>query len=303
MSKSLQGVIPPVATPFTKDEELDLEALKANLRTWNPGGISGYLILGSNGETVYLSEREKDQVLAAAGEAIAPGKIFMAGTGCESTRETIRLTRRAAELGADCALVLTPAYYKGQMTIDALEAHYQKVAEASPMPILLYNVPQFTGINLAPKLAARLSLHGNIAGIKDSSGNIGQLTEIIRLSEPGFAVFVGSAPVFYPALCVGAVGGILAVANVVPELCVELQRRYDRADHQGALGLQRAINPLAALVTTGLGVGGLKLAMDQRGFRGGQVRGPSSLPVQASGQVSQELDRLKPLLEQVAPGA
>lgn len=295
MSIPLQGVIPPVATPF-KDEELDLKALQANLRTWNQTGLSGYLILGSNGESCYLSEAEKEAVLAAAAEAMAPDKLFMAGTGCESTRQTIGLTRRAAELGAHCALVLTPAYYKGQMTSEALEAHYQKVAEASPMPILLYNVPQFTGVNLAPALVAKLSAHANIAGIKDSSGNIGQLTEIIRLCRPGFAVFVGSAPVFYPALCVGAVGGILAVANVVPELCVEIQRRHGLGDHQGALDLQRAINPLAALVTTGLGVGGLKLAMDLRGFQGGQVRSPLSLPQQARPQLAEELDRLGPLL-------
>ncbi|MBI4798556.1 MAG: dihydrodipicolinate synthase family protein [Desulfarculus sp.] len=295
MNKPLQGVIPPVATPF-KDEELDLKALQANLRTWNQTGLSGYLILGSNGESCYLSEAEKEAVLAAAAEAMAPDKLFMAGTGCESTRQTIALTRRAAELGADCALVLTPAYYKGQMTSEALQAHYQKVAEASPMPILLYNVPQFTGVNLAPALVARLSAHANIAGIKDSSGNIGQLTEIIRLSRPGFAVFVGSAPVFYAALCVDAVGGILAVANVVPEPCVEIQRLYQAGDHRAALDLQRAINPLAALVTTGLGVGGLKLAMDLRGYQGGQVRSPLTLPQEARPQLAEELDKLGPIL-------
>lgn len=295
MNKPLRGVIPPVVTPF-KNEELDLQAMQANLRAWNLTGLSGYLILGSNGENCYLGEAEKEAVLAAAAEAMAADKLFMAGTGCESTRETIRLTRRAAELGADCALVLTPAYYKGQMTNEALEAHYQKVAEASPMPILLYNVPQFTGINMAPALVARLAAHANIAGIKDSSGNIGQLTEIIRLCPPDFAVFVGSAPVFYVALCVGAVGGILAVANVAPEPCVEIQRLYDRGDHQGALAMQRAVNPLAALVTTGLGVGGLKLAMDLRGFQGGQVRSPLCLPLEARPQLTQELGKLRPML-------
>ncbi|MFH1033566.1 MAG: dihydrodipicolinate synthase family protein [Pseudomonadota bacterium] len=298
MQKALKGVLPPVATPF-KDDELDLTALQTNLRAWNPGGLSGYLILGSNGETGYLSEHEKDQVLDAARQAIAPDKLFMAGTGCESTRETIRLTRRAAELGADCALVLTPAYYKGQMTEEALAAHYAKVAEASPVPILLYNVPQFTGVNMAPGLVSRLSGHANIAGIKDSSGNITQLTEIIRLSGPEFAVFVGSAPVFFPALCVGAAGGILAVANVVPELCVEIQRRQEAGDQAGALALQQALNPLAALVTTGLGVGGLKLAMDKRGFQGGQVRSPLIMP-NDTGALAAELAKLRPWLEQVA---
>ena len=296
MKKTLRGVLPPVATPF-KDDELDLDSLRANLRAWNGTGLCGYLILGSNGETCYLSEREKDQVLEAAREVIAPDKLFMVGTGLESTRETIKMTRRAAELGADCALVLTPAYYKGQMTPEVLSAHFRKVAEAATIPILLYNVPQFTGVNMPAGLVAGLSSHPNIVGVKDSSGNIGQFTEIIRLSRPDFAVFVGSAPVFYPALCVGASGGILAVANVIPELCVQIQRLQEAGDHQGALALQRSLNPLAALVTTGLGVGGLKMAMTMRGYRGAQVRSPLDMPLASARTIEAELAKVLPLLK------
>ena len=291
MEKTLHGVLPPVVTPF-RDEELDLDALRANLRAWNRTGLSGFLILGSNGETVYLNDREKEHVLAAAREAASPEKILMAGTGCESTRATIELTRAAAKHGYDCALVLTPAYYKPQMTPSALEAHFLRVAEASPIPILLYNVTQFTGINLAPSTVARLASHGNIAGIKDSTGNIAQLTDIIRLTPDSFAVFVGSAPVLYPALCVGAVGGVLAVANVIPEACVEIYSRFGSGDHPGALDLQRRINHLAGLVTTVHGVGGLKLAMTIRGYQGGDVRAPLNLPDGAREALEAEIKAL-----------
>jgi len=292
MGVKLQGVLPPVATSFTSDEGLDLNALKANLEAWNSTGLGGYLVLGSNGESGYLSEKEREEVIAAAAEARSPEKTLMIGTGLESTRHTIAFTRRAAELGADCALVVSPCYYKGQMTPAVLEAHYQKVAEAATIPILVYNVPQFTGVNLPADLVARLSRHPNIVGCKDSSGNLTQLGDIIRLSQPGFAVFVGSATVFYPALCLGAVGGILAVANVLPRLCVAVQDAHQAGDHAQALALQRRLTPLAQLVTTGQGIGGLKRAMDLVGYAGGPARWP--LPMPASNEpLQKELDLLK----------
>ncbi len=277
MPLKIEGVLPPIVTPF-RGEEVDLASLRANLERWNATGLAGYLVLGSNGESVYLDEREKEEVLASAREVIPADKVLMAGTGCESTRATIRFTRRAAELGADCALVVTPSYFKGQMTPERLEAHYRRVADEVPIPILLYNVPQFTGVNMAPPLVARLAEHPNIAGIKDSSGNIGQLTEIVLRTPPGFAVLVGNAGVFYPALCVGAAGGVLAVANVIPELCVDLYQRFRAGDHAGALGLQRRLGRLASLVTVVHGIGGLKAALDVAGYRGGDVRAPLTLP-------------------------
>ncbi len=281
MALRLEGVLPPVVTPF-RHGEVDLEAFRANLERWNRTGLSGYLVLGSNGEAVYLEEREKEALLEAAREHIPSDRILMAGTGRESTRETVRFTRRAAELGADCALVITPAYFRGQMTPERLAAHFLRVADEAPIPVLVYNVPQFTGVNLQPELVARLAEHPNIVGIKDSSGNVGQLAEIVRLAPPGFAVFVGNAGVFYPALCVGAAGGILAVANAVPELCVALFRAHREGDHAAALALQRRISPLARLVTVVYGVGGLKAAMEQAGYRGGEVREPLTMPGEAA---------------------
>ncbi len=277
MEKTLQGVIPPVPTPFDQ-EELDLEAHRANIRRWNRTGLSGYLVVGSNGEAVYLDEKERDQVVAATREETGPEKILMVGTGAESTRATIRRTRRAAELGADCALVVTPAYFKSQMTPPRLAAHFQKVAEAAPIPILVYNFPQATGINLPAATVAELSEHPNIAGIKDSSGNLAQLSEIIHLSAEDFAVMVGNAEVFYPALALGADGAILAVSNLIPNFCVELMDRFQAGELGRARDMQWRLAHLAAMVTRLHGVGALKAAMDLAGYQGGGVRSPLTMP-------------------------
>ena len=223
----LSGVMPPITTPF-QNGKLALDKLKKNFQRWNQTGLSGYLVLGSNGEAVYLNEREKIKVIEVSRESIPKSKIMLVGTGMESTQETIRFTNQAAKLGADCALVVTPSYFKGSMKPQILYDHFISVAESSKIGILIYNVPQFTGINMEPELVAKLSEHPNIIGIKDSSGNIQQLSEIVSLSRKGFAVFVGSAPVFFPALCVGAVGGILAVAQVAPQECVQIQNLFNK---------------------------------------------------------------------------
>ena len=277
MKKILKGVMPPVVTPFI-DEDLDLTAFRANIERWNKSGLSGYLVAGSNGEAVYLNEAEKDALWSAAVEAADPEMVIMAGTGCESTRETIKLTRRAAELGADCALVITPAYFKGQMTSKSLAGHFLKTAEASTIPLLLYNFPQSTGVNLNAETVALLARHDNIVGIKDSSGNIVQLNDIMRLVPEDFAVFTGNAEVFFPALCLGVKGAILAAANVVPELLVELYRSFGSGKQDQALALQKKISRLAAMVTRIHGVGGLKAAMEISGYQPGGVRSPLVWP-------------------------
>jgi 4-hydroxy-tetrahydrodipicolinate synthase len=288
----LRGVLPPITTPF-RDGELAIEELRSNFKKWNASGLSGYLVLGSNGEPVYLNEHEKLEMIEAAREAIPSSKIMVVGTGMESTRETIRFTNQAAVMGADCALVITPSYFKGSMKPQILHDHFIAVAESSRIAILLYNVPQFTGINMEPEQVARLSEHPNIAGIKDSSGNIGQLTEIIHQSRKGFSVFVGSAPVFFPALSVGAVGGILAVANVVPDECVEIQALFKGKKIEEAKDLQNRLTPLAKAVTTTYGIGGLKMAMDLLGYFGGEPR----LPLKRPGKEVEE--KLKTLLHQL----
>jgi len=284
----LSGVLPPIATPF-QDGKLALGKLKENFQKWNKTGLSGYLVLGSNGEAVYLSEKEKMKVMEVSREAIPKTKIMLVGTGMESTQETIRFTNQAAKMGADYALVVTPCYFKGSMKPQILYDHFISVAESSQIGILLYNVPQFTGINMEPELVAKLSDHSNIIGIKDSSGNIGQLSEIIHLSQKGFAIFVGSAPVFFPALCVGAVGGILAVAQVAPQECVNILNLSRKGKMEEARALQSRLTALAKAVTTKYGIGGLKMALDLAGYFGGHPRPPLKRPGK---EVEEELKRM-----------
>jgi len=284
----LSGVMPPVTTPF-QDGNLALDKLRKNFQKWNKTGLSGYLILGSNGEVVYLTEKEKMRMLEVSRESIPKSKIMMVGTGMESTQGTIRFTNQAARMGADCALVVTPSYFKGSMKPQILYDHLIAVAEASQIGILIYNVPQFTGINLEAEWVAKLSEHPNIVGIKDSSGNIGQLSDIIHFSNKEFSVFVGSAPVFFPALCVGAVGGILAVAQVVPQACVNILNLFKKGKMDEARTLQSRMTPLAKGVTTKYGIGGLKMAMDLVGYFGGHPRLPLKRPGK---EVEEELKEL-----------
>jgi 4-hydroxy-2-oxoglutarate aldolase len=286
----LSGVMPPITTPF-QDGKLALDKLKKNFQKWNKTGLSGYLVLGSNGEAVYLNESEKIKVVEVSRKSIPTSKIMLVGTGMESTQETIQFTNQAAKMGADCALVVTPSYFKGSMKPQILYDHFIAVAESSKIGILIYNVPQFTGINLDPEVVAKLSEHSNIIGIKDSSGNIGQLSEIVHLSKKGFAVFVGSAPVFFPALCIGAVGGILAVANVVPQECVQIQNLLNKGKMNEARTLQSQLTPLAKAVTTKYGIGGLKMAMDLAGYFGGNPRLPLKKPGK---EVEEALKKLLP---------
>jgi len=284
----LSGVLPPIATPF-QDGKVALDKLRKNFEKWNQTGLSGFLVLGSNGEVVFLNEKEKMKMMEVSRQAIPRSKIMMVGTGTESTQETIQFTNQAAKMGADCALVVTPCYFKGSMKPQILYDHFISVAESSKIGILLYNVPQFTGINMEPDLVAKLSEHPNIIGIKDSSGNIDQLSEIVHLSQKRFAVFVGSAPVFFPALCVGAVGGILAVAQVAPEACVNILNLFKKREMDEARTLQGRLTPLAKGVTTKYGIGGLKMALDLTGYFGGHPRLPLKRPGK---EVEEELKKL-----------
>jgi 4-hydroxy-2-oxoglutarate aldolase len=289
---SLRGVVPPLATPFLSDGELDLPAFESNLEALSEAGLSGFLVLGSNGEAASLDREEKVRLVRAARRR-AGRSFLLVGTGMESTRATIDLTRCVADLGADAVLVLTPHYYRARMSEEALGRHFEAVAEASPVPVYLYSVPAFTGLSWPPGLAASLSVHPRVAGIKESSGDVGLLGRIVSSVPPSFEVACGNAPVFYPALCAGACGGVLAVANCAPRAVVALLRAFEAGDHARARHLQQALTPLAAAVTSGHGVAGLKAALDLAGLRGGSVRAPL-LPVPPSVK-----DELRQLLHKV----
>ncbi len=286
---SLRGVIPPLVTPFHADGSLDVPAFEANVEALAAHDLAGFLVLGSNGEAASLEEEEKGALVTAARRR-APDRFLLVGTGMESTRATVALSRRVADLGADAVLVLTPHYYKARMTPDALRLHFEAVADASPVPVFLYSVPAFTGLPWPPGLAATLAPHPRIAGMKESSGDVGLLVRIVSSVPEGFEVACGNALVFYPALCAGAAGGVLAVANCVPRAAAALYRAFVAGDHARARRIQEALLPLAAAIATSHGVAGLKLAMGLVGLRGGEVRSPL-LPAPPSA-----LDELRPLL-------
>jgi 4-hydroxy-2-oxoglutarate aldolase len=269
----LEGVLPPLVTPFRDDGRLDLPAFEANLEAYGRFDLAGYVVLGSNGEAGSLEEDEKLTLISLARSG-SGARTLLAGTGLESTRATIALTRKAAERGADAVLVLTPHYYKKQMTAQALERHFEAVAEASPIPVLIYSVPAFTGLPWPVELTPLLASHPRIAGMKESSGDVGLLGSIVASVPPVFRVACGSGPIFYPALRAGAAGGILAVACCAPGPATALYRAFRAGDLARAQEIQEALTPLARAVTSTHGVAGLKQAMTLAGLKGGAVRAP-----------------------------
>lgn len=277
----LRGVLLPFTTPFGADGEVDAAALGANIERWNAAGVAGYVALGSTGERAHLDERERMTVVEAARPRVPRSLAFVVGVGEQSTRGTIVEARRAADAGADALLVLTPHFYRAAMSQDSLAEHFNAVADASSVPVILYNIPQNTGVALAPETVARLSGHANIAGIKDSSGDLVSFAEMLRLAggcREDFALLVGHAGVFYASLCAGACGGILAVGCCAPRLCVRIFEAFRAGEHALALELQWRLAPLARAVTTRYGIGGLKAALDLTSYAGGEVRPPLRAP-------------------------
>jgi len=271
---AVSGIFPALVSPFKADESVSLNAVKENIRRYNTTNLAGYVVLGSTGESVMLSRDEADSVLAAAKEAAAPEKLLIAGTGAESTAETIARTKRAAALGYPLALVKTPYYYKPMYRGETYLQHYRAVADASPIPILLYSVPQFTGITLETPEVLALAAHPNIAGIKDSSGNIQRIGEMVAGARSDFCVLTGGAAVVYPALAVGARGAILALAAALPEKCAELFELFRRGDHQQVQQLQLLLVNASKRIVSECGIPGVKYAMDLRGYQGGLCRRP-----------------------------
>jgi 4-hydroxy-2-oxoglutarate aldolase len=273
-SVSLRGVFTPIPTPFDEDGQVAHDKLEFNLGKWNQTGLSGYIVLGSNGEWVFLNEREKVAVLKTARQVIPKDKLMVAGTASESTVNTIALTEEAAEIGADAAIIINPSYYKSQMTVPVLVNHYRVVADASPIPIMIYNLPPATGIDLSADLLVELSQHPNIIGVKDTSGNMPKMGETIRRADPSFHVVSGSANFFYPSLAIGVTGGILALANVAPEQSVEMFRLFSAGEIEKGRALHLTMLPVNLAITSRFGVSGLKAALDMVGFYGGPPRLP-----------------------------
>lgn len=289
----LDGIYPPVPTAFDKEDRIAAGPLAKNIEALNKFDLRGYIILGSNGEYVMLSPEEKLTVLKTAREAIPNDRLMIAGTGCQSTGETVDLTKKSAETGADAALVITPYYYRKLMTPRVLINHFRTVADASPIPILIYNMPACTGIDLDVETIVELSGHPNIIGLKDSGGNVVKIGGICRQlrNQPGsgFQVLAGSAGFLLPALTVGAVGGVLALANIAPAQCIDIYKYYLEGRSAEARELQCKMIPVNTAVTAKWGVPALKAAMDTLGLYGGPVR----LPLQSISQdVHQQLENV-----------
>lgn len=275
----LRGVLLPVPTPFDAAGEVDLPALRSNLAKWNDTGILGYVMLGSTGERVHLDEREYLEVIKGAREEVADGFAFIVGAGQQSTRGTIgEIKKVAAAVHLDAFLVITPHFYRPSITQAALVEHYQRIADESPAPVILYSMPALTGIKIEPETAARLSEHENIIGIKDSSADLDGLRETIKLVPKDFAVITGNGTVLFEALSAGACGGILAVGCVAPTLCVAIFGAVKSGETETAARLQSNLTPLAQAVTTRFGIGGLKAALEMKGYAGGAVRAPLQAP-------------------------
>jgi len=286
MTKPLEGIYVALTTPFAGDK-IATSKLKDNVRKLNTTGVAGYLVLGSTGECVSLTDAESLELVDAVLESASPGKKVLVGTARDWTKGTIDFTARLPAHGISAVLVRPPSYFKSKMTREALRAHYLAVADASRTPVLIYNMPANTGISLEPRLVIELASHPNIAGLKESGGSLAFVAEVVREVPQRFHYFLGSGSVVYPGLEMGACGAILAVANVVPEMCARIFRLFRAGKKDEARRLQLDLVPLNKTLAEVYGIAGLKYAQDLKGYAGGPTRLPL-LPVEAKGRVEIE---------------
>ncbi|HPW18877.1 MAG TPA: dihydrodipicolinate synthase family protein [Candidatus Aminicenantes bacterium] len=282
MSPRLEGIYVALTTPF-EGEGVSAAKIQANVRRLNAAPLAGYLVLGSTGESVSLSDAESLALVEAVLDAAAPGKKVLVGSAREWTKGTVAFTAALPARGIAAVLVRPPSYFKSKMTREALRAHFLAVADASPFPVLLYNMPANTGINLEPRLVIDLAAHPNVAGLKESGGSLAFLAEVVREVPDRFHYFLGSGHVVYPGLAMGARGAILAVANAVPEMCGELYRLFKEGKKDEARRLQLDLVPFNKVLVQVHGIAGIKHAQDLRGFHGGPTRLPL-LPVDDAGK-------------------
>ena len=270
----LHGIFAPLSIPFASDESVDHEKLKVNIERYNRTPLAGYVLNGSTGESVLLRWDEIYAIWQTARKFAAPGKILIAGTGAESTQETIEHTNRAASLGYDFALVRSPNYYKPLMSVEVQAEHYLRVADAAKIPVLLYSVPQFTGYTIEAPLVARVAGHPNIVGMKDSSGSVPRVVEVVAAAPSSFQLLVGSASTLEPSLGKGAVGAVLALACPFPEHCCEIYGATRSGNQSRAAALQQMLLAPSALLGPQYGIPGLKYVLDKLGYFGGLPRRP-----------------------------
>jgi 4-hydroxy-2-oxoglutarate aldolase len=286
----LAGVYAPICTPFDANEDVSLGALRDNLARYAASGIHGYLTLGSNGENRSLTEDERLEVLETVVRHKGPGQTVLAGAAYDGQRQVERFLAAAAGLGADYGLVLSPGYFRKQMTADVLYRFYSTLADAAPLPILLYNAPGFNGITLEPELVGRLAAHPDIAGMKDSAAS--GIESFLPLQRPDFAVLAGSANFLFPAMMGGSPGGTVSLANSFPEVALTLYHLGADRDEQQGPPYQAFVTRVNKAISGAYGVAGVKAAMDMAGYIGGVPRRPL-LPLDepARAELRQTLER------------
>jgi 4-hydroxy-2-oxoglutarate aldolase len=269
---ALAGVFAPICTPFSDDEEIDVGALRSNLERYAATGLLGYLVLGSNGENRSLEHDEKLRVLDEVVGHRATGQLVLAGAAYDAERQAERFLAAAADHGADYGLVLSPGYFRAQMTDEVLYRYFASLADTAPLPILLYNAPGFCGITLSPELVARLAPHPRIVGMKDSAK--GGIEAFLPLQSPSFSVLAGSANFLFPAMLGGSPGGTVSLANSFPEVALRLFEFGRVRDTERGRPYQALVARVNEAISGRYGVAGVKAAMDLAGFRGGIPRRP-----------------------------
>jgi 4-hydroxy-2-oxoglutarate aldolase len=274
MQHRFAGIYTPIVTPFSANGDVDQPAILANVDRYLSSPLTGLVVLGSNGEAAQLEDDESDRVITIVRDRVPKGRPLLVGTGRESTRGTIAACKRAAAIGADAVMARTPSFYKPQMTSDNFIRHYTEIADACPVPVLLYNVTMYTGVNLLPDAVEKLSEHPNIVGLKDSGNDMLQIGDYLARSKPGFTVLAGAAPTLFTSAALGVHGAVLALAGIVPEMCVELFEHVRAGRVTEARDLQRRLMPVARSIGPVYGVPGLKAALDLMGLRGGIPRAP-----------------------------
>ena len=275
----IQGIFPPITTPFDSSGDIYPAKVRHNVEKWNRTALSGYVVMGSTGESVMLTSEEKVTMWGLVASHAAPEKLLIAGTGMESVRETVGLTNTAAGMGYKAAMVRTPHYYKNAFgKAEAQMLYFRAVADQARIPLIIYNWPQTTGVDIPAEAVAALSDHPNIIGIKESSGNLEKVMQMLHEKRDGFHVLVGSAPTLWPSLLMGACGAILAYANAAPYSCIAIWEAHLKREEAAGMDWQNRIAQAARLVTVKYGIPGLKYAMDLNGYYGGPPRLPLSPP-------------------------
>lgn len=291
----LNGIIPPIATPFDHRGDLYKIKVQHNIEKWNRTGLLGYCVCGSTGESVFLTTEEKIQLWEWVAQYADSSKLLVAGTGVESVRETIALTNKAAEMGYKAAMVRTPHYYKSLVNRNEAQLlYFRAVADHAKIPLIIYNWPQATGVDISAEAVACLSEHPNIIALKESSGSMEKIIQVLKTAKSGFQVLTGSAPTLAPCLAVGCVGGLLAFSNAAPYAAISIWEAHRSREFAAAMDWQNRILTASQLVTTKYGIPGLKYAMDLNGYYGGPPRLPLTvIKPEAQREIEQAFEGLR----------